>query len=31
MPDYVADADDAGELTIAQHRHMTHAMTRHQD
>src|SRR5262249_36466027 len=30
VSDHVADADDTGELTVAQHRHMAHAMPRHQ-
>src|SRR5262245_22042968 len=28
--DYITDADDAGELSVAQHRHVAHAMARHQ-
>jgi hypothetical protein len=28
--DYVTDADDAGELAVAQHRHVAHAMASHQ-
>src|SRR6516225_3712018 len=28
--DYITDADDTGELAIAQHRHVPHAMARHQ-
>src|SRR5262245_13762485 len=27
--DYITDADDAGELAVAQHRHVSHAMARH--
>src|SRR6516164_9088829 len=30
MPDYIADADDAGEFAVAQHRHMAHPMACHQ-
>src|SRR5262249_11322580 len=28
--DYITDADDTGELAVAQHRHVAHAMARHQ-
>src|SRR5262245_51304293 len=28
--DYITDADDTGELAVAQHRHVAHAMTCHQ-
>jgi hypothetical protein len=28
--DYIPDADDSGELAIAQHRHVAHAMARHE-
>jgi hypothetical protein len=28
--DYITDADDSGELAIAQHRHVAHAMARHE-
>jgi hypothetical protein len=30
MLDHIADADDTGELAVAQHRHVAHAMARHQ-
>ena len=29
-PDYITNADDTGELTIAQYRHVAHAMMRHE-
>ena len=27
---YISDADDTGEIAIAQHQHMAHAMMRHE-
>src|SRR5437660_787781 len=30
MLDDIADADDPGQLAVAQHRHVAHAMVRHQ-
>jgi hypothetical protein len=29
MLDHITDADDTGELAVAQHKHVAHAMARH--